>query len=249
MKLNTKTALITGGTRGIGRAISLRLAQDGFKTVFANYLQNDTEAEKTADLIKKRGAKCKPIKANLLYPKEIDNMFEQILSYSDHVDVFVHCAALNAFKPLKDTKPNQWDLTLDINARGFLYCAQKCIPLMKNRGKIVAVSSLGSQRALPNYGAMGPTKAALETTVKYLAAELVSENIQVNCVSGGFVETDSLKNFPKYKQLIQNVIRKTPANRLGKPEDIAEAVLFLISPAAEFIYGQVVVVDGGLSLH
>lgn len=249
MSRNTKIALVTGGTRGIGKAISLRLAQGGFKTVFANYLQNDIEAEKTSDLINKRGGKCIPVKANLSYPKEIDTMFEQIKSFSDYLSVFVHCAALNAFKPLSDTKPNQWDLTININTRGFLNCVQECIPLMEQGGKIVAVSSLGSQRVLPNYGAMGPTKAALETTVKYLAAELAMENIQVNCVSGGFVDTDSIKNFPEHEKLIQNVISKTPANRLGKPEDIAEAVAFLISPAAEFIYGQVIVVDGGLSLY
>lgn len=248
MNRNSKIALVTGGTRGIGKAISIRLAQGEFKIVFANYLQNDTEAEKTSHLINRRGGKCIPIKANLLHPQEIDVMFQQIMSYSDHIDVFVHCAALNAFKPLKDTKANQWDLTLNINARGFLYCVQKCVPLMKRGGKIVAVSSLGGQRVVPNYGAMGPTKAALETTVKYLAAELAAEDIQVNCISGGFIETDSLRNFPEYEQLIQNVIRKTPANRLGTPDDIAEAVFFLISPAAKFIYGQVLVVDGGLSL-
>jgi enoyl-[acyl-carrier protein] reductase III len=248
MNTEAKTALVTGGTRGIGKAISLRLAEGELKTIFVNYLQNDIEAQKTSDLIKKNGRRCIPIKANLLYPNEIDIMFEQIQKHSDHINVFIHCAALNAFKPLKDTKPNQWDLTINVNSRGFLYCVQKCIPLMKRGGKIVAVSSLGSQRVIPNYGAMGPTKAALETTVKYLAAELAVENIQVNGVSGGFIDTDSLKNFPEYEQLIQKVIGKTPANRIGTPQDIAEAVYFLISPAAEFIYGQTVIVDGGLSL-
>jgi len=243
-----KVALITGGTRGIGRAIALSLAQNGVDKIIANYLQNDAEAKITANKINQFNVKFILAKANILYPEEIDKLFELVTSNTDHINIFIHCAALNAFKPLKDIKPNQWDLTMNINARSFLYCVQQCLPMMPKGSSIVAISSLGGQRVIPDYGAMGPTKAALETTIKYLAAELAGSGIRVNAVSAGLIETESIKKFPGHDNLIKKVLEKTPANRLGTPDDIAQAVLFLISSAADFIYGQTIIVDGGYSL-
>lgn len=242
-----KSALVTGGSRGIGRAISLRLARTVAETIFVNYVQNDEEAKKTQKLIERAGSKCILEKANLLYPKEIDQLFENISSNEDKLDILIHCAAINAFKPLKDIKPNQWDLTMNINARSLLLCSRNAAQLMK-RGHVVAISSLGSQKVIPNYGAMGPTKAALESIIKYLSVELAPQDIRVNGVSGGLIETESLRNFPNSQKLKIEVVSKTPAKRLGTPEDIADVVMFLISPAAEFIYGQTIVADGGLSL-
>ncbi len=240
------TALVTGGSRGIGRAISLKLASTCAERVFVNYLQNDEEAEKTKKCVEDTGCQCFLEKANMLYPEEIDSMFTRIKNKTDHLDVFIHCAALGTFKPLIEIKPNQWDLTMNINARAFLICAQKCLNL-KIR-KIVAISSLGSQRALPNYGAMGPTKAALESLIRYLAAELAPQGIQVNGVTGGFIETDSIKKFPNFDRLVQQIIQRTPAQRMGRPDDIADVVMFLINSQAEWIYGQTIVADGGISL-
>ncbi len=247
MERQNLVALVTGGSRGIGRAIALRLATAGAQTIIVNYLQNDAEAEKTRRLIEAQHARCILAKANLLYPDEIDKLFETVKANVDHLDCLIHCAALGAFKPLREIKPNQWDLTMNINARGFLQCAQKSAALMKE-GNIVAISSLGSIRAVPNYGAMGPTKAALESIVRYLAVELAPAGIRVNAVTGGFVETDSIQKFPEADRLIQEAISRTPAKRLGTPEDIAEVVMFLLSPTARWIYGQTIVADGGLSL-
>ena len=246
--MEKKAALVTGGTRGIGRAVVTQLAEHGYEIILANYLQNDVEAEKTQAILKSKGASCTLIKANLANPDDIDNLFKEVENRCNHLDAFVHCAALNAFKPLIKIKPNQWDLTLNINARGFLYCVQKSVPLMPTGGSIVAISSLGSTRVIPNYGAMGPTKSALESIVRYLAAELAPEKIRVNAICGGIIETDSLKQFPVAENYLINVVEHTPAGRIGKPEDIAHAVLFLCSQAAEFMCGQVFVVDGGLSL-
>ena len=125
---------------------------------------------------------------------------------------------------------------------------QKCVPLMPAGGSIVAISSLGSTRVIPNYGAMGPAKSALESIVRYLAAELAHDNIRINAVCGGIIETDSLMQFPDYENYIKKIVEHTPAGRIGKPEDIADAVGFLCSPAADFVHGHVFVVDGGLSL-
>jgi enoyl-[acyl-carrier protein] reductase III len=241
------TALVTGGSRGIGRAVSLRLAAECAETVIVNYLENDVEAERTQKLIEERSTVCILTKANLFHTAEVDRLFLTVQQAVGRLDIFVHCAAVTAFKPLRDIRPNQWDLTMNVNARSFLLCVQKCIPLMKD-GKIVAISSLGSSRAISNYGALGPTKAALESTVRYLAVELAPSGIQVNAVSGGFVKTDSIRKVPGADILAEKISARTPARRLGTPDDIAGVVLFLLSPSASWICGQTIVVDGGLSL-
>lgn len=217
-------ALISGGTRGIGRAIALKLAGDGYNPVFINYLQNDQEADITRNLLGSIGTDCILLKANLVSLNEIDDMFKKISENGSNIGAFVHCAALNTFKPLSSIKPNQWDLTLNINTRAFLYCTQKCISKMKEGGSIVAISSLGSQRVLPNYGAMGPAKSALESTVKYLAVELARHQIRINAVSGGIIKTDSIYRFPGATDWLEEVVKKTPAGRIGMPDDIANAV-------------------------
>ena len=195
-------ALISGGTRGIGRAIALQLAKDGYDPIYANYLQNDAEAEKTRQRLDSLGNDCILLKANLASLDDIDGMFESISQKNIQLGAFIHCAALNAFKPLADIKPNQWDLTLNINSRAFLYCTQKCIPFMDGGASIVAISSLGSMRVLPNYGAMGPAKSALETTVKYLAVELAGHKIRVNAVNGGIIQTDSIKKISQCSRVV-----------------------------------------------
>ena len=167
-----KTAFITGGTRGIGKAISILFAKNTYKNLILNYLQNDVEAEITKKSIESYNTKCHLIKANLASLNDIDKLFNKVNSIAKQIDVFIHCAALNAFKPLSDIKPNQWDLTMNINSRGFLYCSQKCIPLMSSDSSIIAISSLGSQKVFPNYGALGPAKAAMECTIKYLAVSV-----------------------------------------------------------------------------
>ena len=240
-----KTALITGGTRGIGKAISLHFAKKDYHNLILNYLQNDTEAEITKKAVEMHKAKCHIIKANLVSLNDIDEMFKQIDGLTKHIDVFVHCAALNTFKPLSEIKPNQWDLTMNINSRGFLYCVQKCIPIMPLDSSIIAISSLGSKKVFPNYGALGPAKAAMECTIKYLAVELAQKGIRVNGVTAGVIDTDSIKHFPDYKNLVQKIKQFSPAKRLGSPEDVAEVVSFLASRAASYIFGQTIIIDGG----
>lgn len=247
LQSKTCTALVTGGSRGIGREVSLRLAQTCAHTIIVNYLQDDASAEEAKRLVEENDSTCILAKANLMFPDEIDRLFETVKSSVDCLDVFVHCAALGAFKPLLQVKPNQWDLTMNVDARGFLLCVQKAVPLMK-QGSIVAISSLGSVRTIPNYGAMGPTKAALESIIRYLAVELAPLGIRVNGVTGGFIETDSLAKIPGADDLIREVIEKTPRKRIGTPADIAKVVLFLNSPDADWIIGQTIVVDGGVSL-
>lgn len=245
--LENRTILITGGSRGIGRAIALRLASHGAGTVIVNYLNNDVEAEKTCNLIAEHNCEAIRIKANLAYPDQIDRLFDEVGKSVSRLDAFIHSAALTSMKPTCEIRPNQWDLTMNVNARAFLLCAQQCVPLM-NEGVIVALSSLGAIRVVPNYGAMGPAKAALEAVVRYLAVELAGKGIRVNAISGGPVQSESLRLFPDAEAMMAEVAQRTPAGRLGEPEDIASVATFLLSPEARWIYGQTLIVDGGLSL-
>lgn len=244
---NRRTVLITGGTRGIGHAVAMRLVDDGFNTVIANYCQDEESAAETKTDLERLGATCYLNRANLVFPTEIEGMFDRINKDCSRIDAFVHCAALGAFKPLSKVKPNQWDLSMAINARAFLHCIQKCRPLMKD-GSVVAISSLGSHMALPNYGAIGPSKAALEAVVRQLAMELGSSGIRINAVAAGFIESRAISIFPHFEDLKSLIIKNTPAGRIGKPEDVADIVAFLVSRDARWIQGQVIFADGGFSL-
>lgn len=242
-----RTVLITGGSRGIGRAVALRLAAAQTDRVILSYLENERAAHETSRMIENSGCECILAPANLLFPEEIDRMFDGIAGKISRIDAFVHCAALTAFKPLLAVKANQWDLTMNVSTRAFVLCVQRAVPMMPPGSSIIAISSLGSHRVLPNYGAMGPAKAALEAAVRYLASELAPRGIHVNAVSGGFVDTDSIRKYPNSEQVLQESIRHTPMGRLAVPEDIAAVVAFLCSPLADWICGQVIVADGGVS--
>lgn len=247
--LKGKVALITGASRGIGRAIALKLAGQGAAIVL-NYVRNQEAARDTERQISNLGAQVLPFQANIGDPKAIDDLVQAALSRFGTLDILVHNAALGAFKPVHRLKLNQWELSLDINSKAFLLLTQKVLPVMeqKREGVILTISSLGAHRFIPDYGAIGISKAALEALVRYLAVELAPKGIRVNCVSGGPVDTDALKSFPRYEELKKEVIQRTPAGRIGEPEDIARVVAFLASPQSRWIYGQTLIADGGLSL-
>lgn len=244
-----KVALITGASRGIGRAIAERLAKMGFDIV-VNYARNEEAAQETVKALSNLGVRALPIQANVGDPKAIEKMIAEVGRAFGRIDLLVHNAALGAFKPLHQLKPNQWEMSLDINAKAFLLLTQKVLPFMEKQGggQMIAISSLGAHRFLPSYGAIGISKAALENMIRYLGVELAPKNIRVNGVSGGLVETEALKAYPQYEKMKADVVAKTPAGRIGEPDDLARVVAFLVSPEAGWIYGQTLVADGGLSL-
>ncbi len=247
--LKNKVALITGASRGIGRAIARQLSEKGSHVVI-NYARNEEAARQTVQELSGNGIKVFPFRANVGDPNAVKELVQATLKEFGGIDILVHNAAMGAFKPVHQLKLNQWDLSLDINAQAFLILSQQVAPSMEERGggSIIAISSLGAHRFIPEYGAIGISKAALETLVKYLAVEYAPKRIRVNCVSGGLVETDAVKAFPRYETFKQEVIQRTPAKRIGQPDDLARVVTFLACPESEWIYGQTVVADGGLSL-
>jgi enoyl-[acyl-carrier protein] reductase III len=243
-----KIALVTGGGRGIGRAITLRLARLG-ADVLVNYLRNAEAAEETVKEARALGVRAETLRGHMGDPDKIEAMFDTIGEKFGALDILVNNAASGVIKPALELEPRHWDWTLNINARGAWLCARHAVPLMAGRaGRIVNISSLGSVRVLGDYAAVGISKAALEALTRYLAVELAPLGIVVNAVAGGLVETDALRYFEHRDQMLAKARERTPAGRIVEPEDIAEVVAFLCQPAAEMIRGQVIVVDGGYSL-
>jgi len=232
---------VTGGSRGIGRAIALRFARDGARRVAIGYLRNDRAAEETAEELRALGAEPVLVRGNITSERVLGEV-----AALGPLDVLVHNAATGVIRPALETEDKHWDWTLNANARALLSLARAPAPQMEEGSSIVAISSLGSTRVLENYVLIGTSKAALEAIVRYLAVEL-SPGIRVNAVSGGVVDTGALEYFPNKDEMLRSVER-TPAGRLVEPEDIAAAVSFLCSPDASMIRGQTLVVDGGFSL-
>ncbi len=245
--LTGKVALVTGGSRGIGKAIAIRLAEHGMDIV-VNYVRHKQDALATAAEVEKFGQRCLLIKANVARESDVDVMFQEITEEFGRVDVLVSNAASGVLKPVLELTSRHWNWAMDINARALLSLVQHALPLMSEGGRVIAVSSLGSVRAIENYTTVGASKAALESLVRHLAVELGPRGIRVNTVSAGAVDTDALKKFPNRDVILENALKRTPLGRLVTTEDVADVTLFLCSNLSSMIQGQVVTVDGGYAI-
>jgi enoyl-[acyl-carrier protein] reductase III len=246
--LEGQVAIVTGAGRGIGRAIALRLAAAGADVVI-NYYLNREAAEKTLAEVTAHGVRGHLVQADMKDPAQILRLFDEAGHRFGGLDILVSSAASGVFRPARELTAKHWDWMMNTHPRALLLCAQAALPLMQGRrGRMVAVSSIGSQRTIPQYAGMGASKGALEALTRYLAVEYGPLGIAVNAVSGGAVSTESWRRLDGVDAVLEGIRRRTPAGRIASPEDIAEAVLFLCSPQADMIRGQVVVVDGGYSL-
>jgi NAD(P)-dependent dehydrogenase (short-subunit alcohol dehydrogenase family) len=243
-----KIALITGGSRGIGRALALRLAARG-ATPLINYKANEEAAADTVAEIQRLGATGMAIRADLESLEEIEEMFDEVQERFGRLDFFVSNASASSFHHFMDLKPHHLERTFNLNVRAFVVGTQRAVRMMPDGGRIVVLSSYGSFRSFPTYANLGSAKAAVETWARYMGVELAPLGVNVNAVNGGIIDTDSASYFYATGRVpsLETVLPKIPKRRLGTAGEVADSVLFLLSPEAEYITGTTLLVDGGLT--
>ncbi|MCL6445566.1 MAG: enoyl-[acyl-carrier-protein] reductase FabL [Alicyclobacillus sp.] len=243
-----KIVLVTGSSRGIGKRLALRFAEEGADVVI-HYFRNGEAARETVAEVEALGRRALLVKANLDQVEKIDGMFEDIRAHYGRLDVFVHNAASGRNRPAMDLDVKGWEWTMGVGARAFLVGAQHAAKLMPPEGgAMLAISSFGSDRVFPNYTSVGASKAAIESLVRYFAVELGAQKINVNAISAGAVITGALEHFPGIEETFAEIERKIPYERMVNADDVANLALFLCSKEAEMIRGQTIRIDGGLTL-
>ncbi len=247
LPLAGKTALVTGAARGIGRAVAGKLARAGCDVV-VNYYNSHDEAEALCGEIRALGRRALAVKASVGIPDSVDELFARLREQFARLDIVVSNAASGVLKPALEMTLKHWRWCLETNALALNLLAQRAAPMMGADGRIVAMTSLGSVRALPNYAFIGASKAALESLVRSLAQELGPRGIRVNAVSAGVVDTDALAHFPNRNELLASFGARTPAGPVLTPEDVAGAVYLLCLPEAAMVNGHTLFVDGGFAI-
>jgi enoyl-[acyl-carrier protein] reductase III len=242
-----RVALVTGAARGIGRAVALKLASAGCDVV-ANYYNSHDEAEAVCAEVRGMGRRAVAIKASVGLPESVDELFVELSKHFDRVDIVVSNAASGVLRPTLEMTLKHWRWCMETNAFALNLLAQRAVPMMPAGGRIVAMSSLGALRAMPHYGFIGASKAALESLVRSLAQELGPRGIRVNAVSAGVVDTDALQHFPNRGELLASFAHRTPAGPVLTPQDVAGAVYLLCLPEAGMINGHTLFVDGGFAI-
>ena len=244
MNLVDKVAIVTGAGRGIGKAIAIALAREG-----ASVIINDVDiqtAEKVTKEIKSLGWKALAIQVDVSDSKEVDRMVQVVLSKFKRIDILINNAGIIKRGSIEDLTEEDWDKVMDVNLKGAFNCAKAVVGIMKKQryGKIVNISSIagkiGDLASAPCYGA---SKAGMISLAKSLAEELAPYNINVNVVAPHAIKTDMSREWSDEKR--RSIIAEIPLGRMGEPEDIAEAVVFLVSDKAKFITGEVLDVNGG----
>jgi enoyl-[acyl-carrier protein] reductase III len=249
-RFEATVSLVTGSSRGIGRALALTLAREG-GAVAVNYLRNEDLAAETVRAIESLGSRAIAVQANMENADEIDRLFDRVESEFGRLDHFVANAAASSFKKILDLKAHNLDRSFDLNVRAFVLGAQRAVKLMKHGGRIAVLSSYGSIRAYPTYANLGSNKAAIEAFVRYMAVEFAPFGINVNAINGGLIDTESCAYF--YERVagmapIDSVLAKIPKGRMGTPQEVADTIAFLLAPESEYITGQTISVDGGLNV-
>lgn len=245
MELKNKVALITGASRGIGRAIALRFAKEG-ASIVVNYFNNDDAAGEVVNKIKKMGRECFSYKADVSKKQLVKNMFCKTISDFGKIDILVNNAAIFIGGKIIDIKEEEWVRVFDVNIKAYFLCAQQAARYMikqRNGGKIINISSVTGIIAEEEMGPYASTKGAINSFTKVLATELARDKINVNTLAPGYVKTDMNKFYPEGKA--ERVNKRLPWGRWAEPDEIAGGALFLASEDSVYMTGQIMVMDGG----
>jgi len=251
--LTGRVAVVTGGSRGMGRAIALALARAGADCAIT-YRSNAAAGQEAAEEVERLGRRALALALDLREPDAVGPGIERIGQTFGRLDVLVANAAATAFRPMLEQKLYNVERTLAITVKSFVTAVQAVVPLMAGGGRIIAISGIDSHQAMAGHGVLGAAKAAMESLVRALALELGPQGITVNGVSPGFVETDSSRLYVergvglRFEDAVARLVAATPVRRVGTVEDVASLVVFLASDAAGFITGQTIVIDGGLTI-
>ncbi len=247
--LTGKVALITGASRGIGRAIAEAYVAAGACVVLT--ARKPEGLQETAQAICAQGGKALPLPAHVGHPDEVEALVHKAVEHFGGIDILVNNAATNPhFGPLLTAESSHWDKTFEVNVKGYFYTARACYPHMKQRGsgKIINIASVAGQRPFPGMGVYCVTKAAVLMLTKVLAAELASDNIQVNAIVPGFVRTRFSRVLWETPALHDALVRQIPQHRMAETEELTGAALFLASSASDYMTGSALTLDGGLLL-
>ncbi len=241
-----RTAVVTGGSRGIGRRVAQLLAAESVH-VLLTYRRSAGAAAETVRLIEKAGGTAEAVRVELESADDIHGLFDE---HVERLDILVANAAASAFKPIPEFSASNLERSWATNVRSFVLLAQRAVTAMPSGGRIVALTSYGSGHAFPSYGAIGADKAAIESWVRHMAAEFGERGITVNAVNGGLIDTESLEHYYSLagSPPLERMVERIPLRRLGTADDVADAVAFLASDRAAYITGQVLAVDGGLTI-
>jgi enoyl-[acyl-carrier protein] reductase III len=238
--LSGRKILVTGGTRGIGKAIVKALVESQAE-VIANYVRDSKSAESLLNELD--ASKVSLVRADLTRPKGMENLLQAVADNELHG--ILHCAATGVFGPAQEMNQRQFDWTMDLNVKAFLELVTRLKDNLVNGASVVALSSEGAVRAVPNYALVGASKAALESYCRHLAADMYPLGVRVNVLSPGSVITDSWKHFPDREQRIESVKSRIPGGEMTTLDEIASVAAFLCSDASRGINGQTLVVDRG----
>ncbi len=249
--LTGKIALVTGSSRGIGRATAIRLAEAG-ADIILNFVTSKSAADSVAAEIAALGRKVWVIKADVSQREDVNSMMEYIEHEIGRLDILVSNAATGGFRNLLDASENNFNAAMNTNVLSLILLVQAAAPLLKKaqgRGKVITMSSHGSFKALPCYGLIGASKAALEAIIRHFTLEL-GDKVNFNVVLAGLVDTDSGRKLPHSKEMFESIIdHSMVGNRTLSPQDVANAIMFLASPLSDMVQGATLVVDGGTGIH
>lgn len=242
-----KSAIVTGGTRGIGRAVSLELARRGYR-VWALYARDRQAATDLESLAAESGLAIRTLKGDLSRSDDLETIAGELRSQSDSFEAIVHSAASGVHRPTPELTAKHLRWTFEINVVAAQSLINGLLPMLRPGARIVGITSAGGTRVIPYYGAVASSKGALEALFRHYAVDLAPRGIAVNLVCPGMVMTDAVDAFPDRDTRLEACLKDTPTGRLTTPEEVANLVGFLVSPAASQIIGQTLIMDGGKCL-